>query len=358
MMKEYKPQVLKVFSFRRMLFPLLLGLLVAFFLIYKDKDSIVTAFTTLKHTWSWFSIVAIFLALCMMLCRDLAYMLRIRLLTGKKLSWRQSFQVIMLWEFASALTPSVVGGSAVALFIVSAEGIPAGKSTAIVLITALFDELFYIVFVPLSILFVGPTALFYHIKTLKIFGVNIPFIQVFIIGYVFILLLTMIIILGVFIRPHWFKKALHHLFSFRFLRRWRKHVDKWGDDMIITSNEMKGKKFTFWIKMFCITSFSWIARFLVVNFLILAINMNADQLLVFARQLTMWVILLISPTPGGSGVAEVSFPLFLGEFIPEGLASPLGILWRLISYYPYFFIGSMILPLWLKRVMKNKFPHV
>ena len=71
-------------------------------------------------------------------------MFRIRLLTDNKIKWRNSFDVIMLWEFASALTPSVVGGSAVALFIVNKEIKNIGKATAIVMITALLDELFYI----------------------------------------------------------------------------------------------------------------------------------------------------------------------------------------------------------------------
>lgn len=39
-------------------------------------------------------------------------------LSDGHLSWRQSFNVTFLWEFASALTPSVVGGSGIAMFII------------------------------------------------------------------------------------------------------------------------------------------------------------------------------------------------------------------------------------------------
>ena len=73
-------------------------------------------------------------------------MYRIRLLTDKVINWRKSFDVIMLWEFTSAISPSIVGGTAVALFIINKEGVNTGKSTSIVLITALLDELFYVVF--------------------------------------------------------------------------------------------------------------------------------------------------------------------------------------------------------------------
>jgi uncharacterized protein (TIRG00374 family) len=81
----------------------------------------------------------------------------------------------------------------------------------------------------------------------------------------------------------------------------------------------------------------------------MAFNPLADQFIIFARQLSMWVILIVSPTPGGSGIAEFVFSGFLSEFIPFGLAGILTVLWRLISYYPYLFIGAIVLPRWLGK---------
>jgi uncharacterized protein (TIRG00374 family) len=97
----------------------------------------------------------------------------------------------------------------------------------------------------------------------------------------------------------------------------------------------------------------------VVNFLILAFATAgssfswADNLLIYARQLVMWIVMLVSPTPGGSGIAEIAFSGFLKDFTPVGLDSALGLLWRLISYYPYLFIGAIILPRWVRRVFSN-----
>ena len=42
-----------------------------------------------------------------------------------------------------------------------------------------------------------------------------------------------------------------------------------------------------------------------------------ENFLIFGRQLSMWIILLISPTPGGSGIAEFIFSQFLTDFIPN-----------------------------------------
>ncbi len=349
-MDKQHTKVLSYFRFRRILIPIILGLGVATFLFVRSFDR--EAFTGIH--WVWQSYFFIFMALLMMVVRDVGYMYRLRVLTDGQLSWRRSFDVIMLWEFASAITPSIIGGSAIALYIVNKEGVSMGRTTAIVMITAFLDELFYIIMVPVMILIVGTQYLFTTEGEYVFLNTRFGTQGIFVLGYLFILVLTTIIIYGVFINPRGFKLILLSIFKLPFLRKWRNKAAETGNEIIITSREMKGKPFIFWVKAFAGTFFSWTGRFLVVNFLIMAFVSGGDQMLIYARQLVMWVILLISPTPGGSGVAEFVFSGFLGEFIPAGLTPALGLMWRIISYYPYLFIGAIILPAWLKRVYAKK----
>jgi len=345
-MKSQHRSILSLFKFRKVIIPVIIGFGVASYLLYRNFDKE----TFLQINWVWQSYFWIFLSIILMGVRDISYMYRIRLLTDKELSWRKSFDVIMLWEFASSVTPSVVGGSVVALFIINKEGINMGKSTAIVLITSLLDEMFYIIMVPLVFIFVGTQNLFFTNAEFALFNTNFGIKGIFIIGYLFILVLTSIIIYGVFINPRGFKWILLKIFKLPILRKWREKAGKTGDEIIVTSKEMKGKSFVFWMKAYFATLFSWTARFWVVNCIILAFISVNDHFLIYARQLIMWVILLISPTPGSSGVAEFIFSDFLGEFILPGLSPALAIIWRIISYYPYLFIGAIILPYWIRRV--------
>ncbi len=347
-MTDSPTKLLDFFTFRRVIIPILLGLGVASYLVYQSFDAEV--FRNIQ--WFYTTFLWLFIALCLMAVRDLAYMYRIRLLTDKHLSWRRSFQVIMLWEFASAVTPGVVGGAAIALYIVNKEGVNMGKTTAVVMITSLLDEMFYILLVPIIILIAGYQNLFIEGANFALFNTKFGTLGIFIIGYVFMIILSLIIISGVFINPRGFKWVIIKIFKFRLLRKWLGGAVKTGDQIITTSREMKGKPFKFWLKAYAVTVFSWTARFGVVNFLILAFVSGADHLLIYARQLIMWVIMLISPTPGGSGIAEFVFTDFLGEFIIPGLAPALALLWRLFSFYPYLFIGAIILPGWIKRVYK------
>lgn len=291
----------------------------------------------------WFS-----LAVFLQAMRDLAYIFRIRLLTNYELTWRESFEVIMLWEFASSVTPSVVGGTAIAFFIMHREGFSLGRSSSIVMVTAMLDELFYIITVPIILLI---TRYSNHFIQLEDFPWNIGTRGIFYIGYGFLTFLTLAILTGIFISPKGFKRVIAGIFSIRLLRRWHPAAVKTGDDIILTSAEMRNKPWHFWVKAWLITFWSWSSRFFVVNALITGFNPVSDQFLLYARQMVMWVILLISPTPGSSGSAEYFFPQFLGEFIHQGSPDMVALLWRLMSYYPYLIAGSLILPFWLKRTV-------
>ena len=341
-------QIAKIFSPQRIILAVLLGLVVSMYMIFRD-------FSWEKYHeihWGLRGSMFFLLALVMVSIRALGYMYRLRVLTEGALSWNHSFQTIVLWEFASALTPSVVGGSAAALYFVSKELKNTGKATAIVMVTALLDELFYILMVPLMFVFISMDQLFVH-GSFNFFGGKIlPTQNIFWIGYGFILSLTTIISFAIFFRPKYFKLLLVRIFRLPFLNRWKGSAEKTGDEIMITSQEMKGKPLSYWLKAFGATLFSWTARFMVVNMLILAFTDAGHQVLIYARQLVMWVILLISPTPGGSGVAEYILPKFIGEFM-QGFGDEIALIWRLISYYLYLIVGAIVLPLWLRRIYKN-----
>lgn len=305
--------------------------------------------------WGFMSVLMLLAAIAFLCMRVLGYIMRLRILSEKKLNWRQCFDVIMLWEFASALTPSVVGGAGVAIFFLAREKISLGRSTAIIMITAMLDELFYVLVVPLAFIFTARDQIFPEAWQQKILGFNLTAEGVFWVGYGFIFLLVFIIVYAVFINPRGFKYLLLKIFNISFLKKWKYKVIQWGNDLQVASKEFRVKPFSFWLKAFGWTFFSWTSRFLLLNCLIMIVVPNIDQLYVYTKQLGMWVIMLISPTPGSSGLAEVAFYNFFGDVVvPVALVGFLAILWRLLTYFPYLFAGVIILPNWLKRTSSSE----
>jgi uncharacterized protein (TIRG00374 family) len=297
--------------------------------------------------WSRTSFTWIFIAVLFMVGRDLFYMIRIRVLTRKKLSWKSSFHVIMLWEFASALSPGVVGGAAVAMFILNREKIPLGRSTAIVFITTMMDNLFYVLLIPLVFLFIDSATLFPENTTYSL-GVQ----WVFWIGFSVILIACLFLFFAVFILPSWSAWFLLTLFKLPFLKRWKEGASRTASDLIVASKELRKEPFSFWAGAFISTCCSWICRYLVINALLQAfIHFGImDHILILGKQLVLWIFMLISPTPGGSGVAEYAFGELLMPFgMSAAMLAGIAVLWRLISYFPYLFIGAILLPRWVKR---------
>jgi glycosyltransferase 2 family protein len=313
----------------------------------------------LNVRWDIYATLALMGALVTMILRDFGYMYRIRVLTDKQLSWKQSFEVIMLWEFASAMTPSVVGGSGIAMFILHREGINMGKSTAITFVTAMLDEVFYIVTIPIVLVLIGTASLFPETWAGEAFGTNSVKI-LFWVGYFFIVLLTLLITLSIFLFPGLFKRVLQVITSIRILKRFRKRATAVGNEIITTSQELRGKPFMYWFKSFTATVLSWGARFLTLNFILLIFAPNfydADlfhHLEVAGRQLVMWVIMLISPTPGGSGIAELALAKFFDYLMPVGMLALVAIIWRMLTYFPYLFAGAIILPRFLRRTASQE----
>jgi len=321
--------------------PAVIGLGVVAVLFYREFDSLVFSQITFTLT----SALWLFVALLCMVGRDLGYMIRIRVLSDNKLSWYQAFRVIMLWEFTSAITPSSIGGTSVATLYVHKEGISVGRSSAIVMMTSLLDELYFVLMFPLLMLIVGAHRLFaipdspgwtHGIMLVALIGFTIKLIWVIALTY------------GLFHNPRGLSKIIYKIFHLPLLRRWKRAAGKAALDIVVSSEEMKSKSLKFWIKALIGTFLSWTSRYWVVNFMLLAFFAVHEHFLIFSRQLVMWIALLITPTPGGSGVAEFTFDIFLDEFIPiAGLTIAMAFLWRLISYYPYLIIGAFLVPKWV-----------
>ncbi len=330
---------------RKIIYPIIIGLAVVVYMLQRELD--VDLFDLI--TFTWYSAFWLSMALLLMVVRDLGYIVRLKILTEGDFSWRQCFNVIMLWEFSSAITPSAIGGTGVAIFFVNREGLNIGRSTAVVMATSFLDELYFILMFPLLLVIVTGRALFAIDPGEEAISFTNEFFYFALIGYLAKFVFVLLITYGLFVNPRGLKWLLLWIFRLPLIRKWRYKMHETGSDLIETSRVFKTKPLGFWIKAFVATFFSWTSRYWVVNFLLLAFFAVDGHILIFARQLVMWIMMLVSPTPGGSGFAEFVFSRYLGEFIPEGIAVAvlMALIWRLVSYYPYLFIGAVMLPRWL-----------
>ncbi|WP_234408568.1 lysylphosphatidylglycerol synthase transmembrane domain-containing protein [Marinilabilia salmonicolor] len=296
-MTDNSGKIIKSINPSKIILPILIGLSVTGFLLYREFEP--GSFSFVRFTfWSVFWLLVSFL---LMAVRDFGYMLRIRILTNNELSWKKVFNIIMLWEFTSAITPSAIGGTSVAIFFLNKEGVRLGRSTAVVMVTSFLDELYFILTFPIILLLLGRSDIF----ILDAADAALPwyknnFFLLAMGGYSIKLLYTLILSYGLFINPRGLKWLLLMIFKLPIIRKWRPQANESGTDLIQTSKEFSGWPLSKWIKAFAATFFSWTSRYWVVNTLIITflgikwLNWE-DHFHVFAKQLVMWIMMLISP---------------------------------------------------------------
>lgn len=348
-MKLDNKKIFQTLNPNRVWVPVLIGLGIVFALFYSDPNLTTENLKVVVDASPFF----IFLSIFVIFCRDLGYVYRIREITDRQLTWSRAIYVIILWEFASAVTPSVVGGTAVAMFILNKEGIKMGKAIAYVMVTAILDNLFFVIGAPI-ILYFAKGNIFPESKILESqLGNSLQ--AIFWISYTLYASYSFVMAAALFYKPRIFKWLLIKLFSIRFLRKWKHSAHEYGDQIIEASRQLSGKNYRYWLPIIGVTIFIWSSRYLMLNALMGAfVPLDVfDNIIVFARQVIMWIVMMISPTPGSSGTAEYFYGVFFEQFLGK-YTFVTSIVWRLLSYYPYLILGAIFLPRWIRQVFFNK----
>lgn len=335
------------FAMWKVILPVLIGLGVVVWLFLRDTSQENLAKVLHSIDFSAHTILFLCIAWLCMIGRDVGLSWRFRALTDRQLRWSQAIKVDLLCEFTSCITPSAVGGSSLGMVFLNREGIEFGRATTLMMTTLFLDELFFVISCPLVVLFTPAGEIFSAGSGAFTSGIRLTFWLV----YAGIFLWTTILFLGIIVRPNWIRGVLIRIFKLRWLKRWLPQMQTLGDNMVATSIELKTKPFRFWLEVFGGTALSWTSRYLVVNALFMAFLPGTwpEQWLILARQFVVWVVLMVSPTPGGSGLSEWLFTEYYSDLIPTaGLALIMAVCWRLVSYYVYLVIGALIVPGWLR----------
>lgn len=297
------------------------------------------------------TVTAVCLAFIFVLGRDFGLTWRFHTITDGALSWARSLRVDIMCAFTSAITPSAVGGSALAIFYLNREGLTVGRATTLTLTTLLLDELFFVVFCPVIFLLVPRSELFGNASTPLLHGVE----WVFWLVYAGIVVWTAILFVGIIARPEWLERTVRRLFTLRWLRRWHGTAASMVANMRATSAWVKARGAAWWCKVFGATTLSWFSRYFVVNALFWGFVPAASGLVVFGRQFVVWVVLMISPTPGGSGVSEWLFTNYYGDLVGSlPIALVIAMVWRILSYYIYLFAGACLTPAYFRKKTESQ----
>lgn len=337
----------------RIIIPVLLGLVAVAYMLWRQFDPQEFAkIEWTRHTFFWIGVTVLIIVI-----RHLAYATRLRILSQGAFSWWKCIELIFIWEFSSAVSPTSIGGSAVAFFILSQEKLPTAKTATIVLYTIVLDGAFFILTLPFLYLIFGSNMIRPGIDSFSDVGAWGGY---FLFAYALMASYTIVFYYGLFISPRQIKRLLFRLSGIRFLKRFRKKWITLGNEMIIASKELRKKRGPFHLGAFLATATAWSCRFLLIMCLIIAFIKATpldfwSQFGLYARLETMFVIIAFSPTPGGAGFVEVLFGGFLTDYVSnQTRATVISTIWRLLSYYSYLLAGAIIIPNWIRQRLNER----
>lgn len=350
------PDLLRQFNPVRILAPILLGSAILGYVLYSELGRGDLNWAGMLDSLPWSSRASgfLWLAAFMVIVREFGYIWQIRLLTDGRLSWTACFQVVVLWNFFAAVSPSVVGGTALGVFMLMKEGLSVGRTTAIVFTTVFLDQFFYTT-IPVGVsLWVPQDDIFAPLRTVKLEWVGTGMVAAFWSAWGGLLAYVLFLIAALFVAPGWIHWWLVRLLRLPGLRRWGARGLHMTDDLLIASRDLRRRSARFWLAVFLATSLAWFGRYWILNAVLGAFSPVPmgfyDYVLASARQAVLWVLMVISPTPGSAGVAELGFSWMFRDLAPDGSALPLAIIWRSFSYYPYLILGVPIMTRWIRRI--------
>ena len=333
----------------RILWPVLIGVGVVGFLFWKNFDP--SSLGDLH--WNRFTIFFFCLALICLAARVFCYTRRLMLLSDGAFSFRKAMQLIFIWEFSSAVSPTNVGGSAVALFVLSREKIGAAKTSTIVIYTIILDTIFVMISIPFWYFFFGSDIL----GPGNFDGIGLGRWEItLLVAYLVMSSYGMFLFYALVKKPEVFRWLAGGLAKVPFLRRYRDQLLSLGENIKLASQELFRKSASYHLKAFVYTVLAWSSRFILIICLLAAFVQKVEitqSVELFARIQTMFVLIAFSPTPGGSGLAEALFGNLLSDIVPIGIGVVVAMVWRALSYYFFILMGIIVLPGWLKQHVRK-----
>ncbi len=231
--------------------------------------------------------------------------------------------------FLAGVTPSQTGGAAAQVYVLYAEGMRVIDSTVVLFVGGFITTVI--------VLLAGATMLLLHPQMIA------PELRVLSIISFGVYVLILVVIVLTLIRPDGFKRVLGWLLrriprvrNTNAVGRMSSMVDRYHD--LMTGFFLRGKLvFTLGLVL---TALIYVNKFLIGWVVVRGLGLHADVGQVLYLQIIPMLVFYFSPTPGSSGLAEVSTMAAMAPVVPASYQAVYVLLWRFFTLVINMIIGA------------------
>ena len=246
--------------------------------------------------------------------------------TGANLTLKQVVNVVLSNYFLALVTPGASGGAIAQIMFMRKAGVPVAKATVVVLVRTVMSIFFLILLVPVVLHndsdigeWMAPSV----IMTVSVLFTSLPVLVFFL------------------MRTQYPEKWLDKLTS-KFSYTTRQNCFIWYEEFknafkIMAKHPVKV------LRAFIESGLSLLGIYATVPAFFTGLNnFSFDLFEVMGRMILLNLVLYFSPTPGGSGVAEVGFVALFSNILPDGVVGIMAVMWRFAAEYLPFLLGAFV----------------
>ena len=246
--------------------------------------------------------------------------------TGANLTLKQVVNVVLSNYFLALVTPGASGGAIAQIMFMRKAGVPMAKATVVVLVRTVMSIFFLILLVPVVLHndsdigeWMAPSV----IMTVSVLFTSLPVLVFFL------------------MRTQYPEKWLDKLTS-KFSYTTRQNCFIWYEEFknafkIMAKHPVKV------LRAFIESGLSLLGIYATVPAFFTGLNnFSFDLFEVMGRMILLNLVLYFSPTPGGSGVAEVGFVALFSNILPDGVVGIMAVMWRFAAEYLPFLLGAFV----------------
>lgn len=245
----------------------------------------------------------------------------------------------LAWDFASNITPSLVGGAPIAAYYISKQtsgpehkGVRIGEVTAFMMFILLLDQTWFTLSVPVLLV----AAMFVEVIPSSAGAVGS---YVALLYFVLFMVWTVLFAYATLFRPELLGRFVDRICRIRFLRKYRERARHEMKDYAERAGALRSQPVSFFVRGLLLTGLTWTSRYFLVVFIVWSVYPSVDQFLLFMRSIAMTISSLIVPTPGGAGGIEALYALYFSSVMPSAFLVPTLVVWRILGYYIFLGIG-------------------
>ena len=246
--------------------------------------------------------------------------------TGAKLTLKQVVNVVLSNYFLALVTPGASGGAIAQIMFMRKAGVPVAKATVVVLVRTVMSIFFLILLVPVVLQndsdigeWMAPSV----IMTVSVLFTALPVIVFFL------------------MRTQYPEKWLDKL-TRRFSYNTRQNCFIWYEEFKNAFKIMAKHPLNV-LRAFVESGLSLLGIYATVPAFFTGLsNFSFDLCEVMGRMILLNLVLYFSPTPGGSGVAEVGFVALFSNILPDGVVGIMAVMWRFAAEYLPFLLGAFV----------------